>query len=73
MARAIPPNDWLTAEENEMRCAYWQYLVKHWLWQAPFAVVHETVEVKEKVWDAPSPETLQDFGYVMVPESQGSH
>ena len=73
MASAISPSHWLTAEESEIRCAYWQYLVKHWLWQAPFAVVPHAVKVKERAWDAPSQEALQDFGYVMVPESQGSH
>jgi hypothetical protein len=73
MARAIRSSDWLNVEEDERRGAYWQYLVKQWLWRDPFVVVQQPVSFKEDVWDAPTPEALQDFGYIKVPESQISH
>jgi hypothetical protein len=73
MAIAIHPNDWLNAEESMRRSFYWQFLVEEWLWQAPNAVPPRPALLKETGREAPSVEALQDFGYVMVPESTGSH
>ncbi len=73
MARTIPSSDWLNVEADERRGAYWQYLVTQWLWRDPFAVVQQPVDLGDDGWDIPTPEALQDFGYIMVPESQISH
>ncbi len=73
MADAIPRSEWLEAEELASRDTYWQYLIKLWLWQAPFAVPPLPVELDAAGREAPSQEALQDNGWVMVPESQISH
>lgn len=77
MARAVPTTDWLNAEESTRRSVYWEYLVEKWLWRAPFALPPRTEALSESEntarRGAPSVEALQDFGYVMVPESTVSH
>ena len=73
MAIAIPTNDWLNAEELMRRSVYWQFLVETWLWQAPAAVPPRPAVLSDAGREAPSMEALQDFSYVMVPESTVSH
>ena len=73
MAQAIEEKDWSEVEETGRRNAYWEYLVQRWLYQAPFAVMPQPAEMSGEGRKAPSPEALQDFGWVMVPESQISH
>ena len=73
MAEAISRSEWLEAEESVSRDIYWQFLMKSWLWQAPFAVPPRPAELGAAGREAPSQEALQDNGWVMVPESQISH
>jgi hypothetical protein len=73
MAQAIPPTEWLNAEESMRNDFYWQYLVETWLWQARSAIPPRPAELRETGREVPSVEALQDFGYVMVPESTVSH
>ena len=74
MAQAISPTDWLNVEESMRQGFYWQYIVEKWLWQAPSAIPPpRPAELSETGREAPSVEALQDFGYVMVPESTVSH
>jgi hypothetical protein len=72
MAQAIPPTDWLNAEESMRRDFYWQYVIEKWLWQAPSAIPPRP-ELRFTGRDVPTVEALQDFGYIMVPESTVSH
>ena len=73
MAISIPPQEWMSVEEMERRCVYWQYLVERWLWQAPMAVMPQGMNPVDKGREVPSMEALQDGSWVMVPESQASH
>ncbi len=73
MAISIPPQEWMSVEEMERRCVYWQYLVERWLWQAPMAVMPQGMNPVHKGREVPSMEALQDGSWVMVPESQASH
>lgn len=73
MAQVIPLTDRLNAEESMRRQFYWQYLIEKWLWQAPSAIPPRPAELKETGREVPSVEALQDFGYIMVPESTVSH
>ena len=73
MAIEIPPNERLNVEEAMRRSFYWQFLFETWLWKAPTAVAPRPVELNDTGREAPSIEALQDFGYVMVPESSVSH
>ncbi len=73
MAKLIPPQEWMSVEEMERRCVYWQYLVETWLWKAPMAVMPQGMNPVDKTREVPSMEALQDGSWVMVPESQASH
>ena len=73
MAQTIAEQDWLEVEDATRRDAHWQYLVERWLYQAPFAVRPRPAELSGTARKAPTPEALQDFGWIMVPESQISH
>lgn len=72
MAHAIPKREWLETEEMTLRAAYLRFLVERWLWQAPFAVLHGDMTETSGV-QVPSAQALQDFGWIMEPESTVSH
>ena len=73
MAESIQKKDWLEIEDTLRRNSYWEYTLERWLWQAPFALIPPSTDFAQQGRKVPSPEALQDFGWVKVPESQISH
>ncbi|MFQ5790210.1 MAG: hypothetical protein ACE5JI_06990 [Acidobacteriota bacterium] len=73
MAEAIPRSNWLEHEQALRRHAYWEFLIQRWLWRGPFTVLKQPQELEGKSWHVPSPQALQDFGWLKEPESQVSH
>lgn len=71
MAHAIPKAEWSEAEEHRGRLFYWEYLVNHWLMPGP-SVIHEQSEPHTSLV-APSPESLQQYGWLLEPESICEH
>ena len=71
MAHAIPRADWSDVEEHRGRLFYWEYLVNRWLMPGP-SVIHEQ-SAEGASLTAPSPESLQQYGWLLEPESVCEH
>lgn len=71
MAHAIPRGEWSEAEEHQGRLFYWEYLVSRWLLPGP-SVIHEQSEHGGPL-AAPSQESLQQYGWLLEPESVCEH
>ncbi len=74
MAQAIPKSEWLDAEDNASREAYFDFLVECWLWQHPFSL-HASVadDLPGAALSATSHHALLDFGWYQEPRSTASH
>ncbi len=73
MATTVHKDEWLKIEEDLLRHMYWEFLVGRWLREAPFSILSEPAVRDPMLFDTPTPEALEDFGWLKVPESPVSH